>query len=252
MSFKSWTSYCIFRKALIDDCRYLLNKEAMSFLQDLKETIGSRIEVVPAGTVFWRSQVGHSVDIKKNEVLDSEFNEADEYEFQLPFPATRMKPLKEKTKAGRANVEKIPCLYVATDKNTAMSEAKPWRGATLTLAKIQTTRTLRLVDFSASLKNGRKFHLNPSQDQINDMVLSDIDYAFSEPVNGDDSVTDYIPTQCIAEYIKSLGFDGVKYKSLMSDGHNVALFDLDCADIFDLSVKKVKSIKYEFFDVDVI
>lgn len=36
---------------------------------------------------------------------------------------------------------------------------------------------------------------------------------------------DYIPSQYICEFIKKSGFDGVIYRSSVSDGMNLALFD---------------------------
>lgn len=41
--------------------------------------------------------------------------------------------------------------------------------------------------------------------------------------------SDYVPTQIIAELIKSLGYDGIAYKSSLANGHNIALFDLESA-----------------------
>lgn len=37
---------------------------------------------------------------------------------------------------------------------------------------------------------------------------------------------DYIPSQYLCEFIKHSGFDGVVYRSSVSDGINLALFDL--------------------------
>ncbi|WP_421778123.1 RES family NAD+ phosphorylase [Gardnerella sp. KA00747] len=37
---------------------------------------------------------------------------------------------------------------------------------------------------------------------------------------------DYIPTQYISDYIKSKGYDGIEYVSVMSDaGKNLAIFN---------------------------
>jgi hypothetical protein len=36
---------------------------------------------------------------------------------------------------------------------------------------------------------------------------------------------DYIPSQYLCEFIKTRGFDGVVYRSSVSDGINLALFD---------------------------
>ena len=46
--------------------------------------------------------------------------------------------------------------------------------------------------------------------QIEMYVMRMIQRAFSKPTNNSD---DYIPSQIIAEYLKSLGYDGVRYNS---------------------------------------
>ena len=40
-----------------------------------------------------------------------------------------MKPLGGRATDGRANPRGIPCLYLATTKETAMSEVRPWIGS---------------------------------------------------------------------------------------------------------------------------
>jgi hypothetical protein len=61
-----------------------------------------------------------------------------------------------------------------------------------------------------------------------------IDQAFATPVSKADEAREYIPTQIIAELFKSAGYDGLVYKSLLSeDGFNLALFNLDVADVIN-------------------
>ena len=59
-----------------------------------------------------------------------------------------------------------------------------------------------------------------------------IDQAFSEPVTHSDDHVDYVPTQILAECFKKEGYDGILYRSKLSDrGVNVAFFDLDVATV---------------------
>ena len=55
----------------------------------------------------------------------------------------------------------------------------------------------------------------------------------------------FIPTQ-IAELFKSNGFDGVFYKSALSEGLNLALFDLNAAAMVNCFVSSVREIKFSF------
>lgn len=62
---------------------------------------------------------------------------------------------------------------------------------------------------------------------------------------GDDS-SDYVPTQIIAELFKKEGFDGIAYKSNFGDtGYNLALFDLEAANLINCELVKVDKIDIE-------
>jgi hypothetical protein len=47
----------------------------------------------------------------------------------------------------------------------------------------------------------------------------------TRPVQPAGAAIDYIPSQYLCEFIKKSGFDGVVYRSSVSDGINLALFD---------------------------
>jgi hypothetical protein len=53
---------------------------------------------------------------------------------------------------------------------------------------------------------------------------------------------DYLPSQYLCEFIKSIGFDGVEYRSsLYEGGFNIALFDdnkVNCIKVKTIQVKK--------------
>ena len=73
----------------------------------------------------------------------------------------------------------------------------------------------------------------------------------SLPIRKRDQILDYIPTQYISEFIKSLGFDGVEYQSsLDSKGHNLAIFNPDKFECIDTKVYDINSIKLEFTEIE--
>ena len=47
----------------------------------------------------------------------------------------------------------------------------------------------------------------------------------TRPVLPQGAAIDYIPSQYLCEFIKITGYDGVVYRSSVSDGINLALFD---------------------------
>src|SRR5260370_32127697 len=67
----------------------------------------------------------------------------------VPFGAERMMPLSDRQTEGRVNPKGIPCLYLSTNGNTAMSEVRPWVGSRLSLAQFQIRKSLTLVDCSS-------------------------------------------------------------------------------------------------------
>ena len=68
------------------------------------------------------------------------------------------------------------------------------------------------------------------------LLRGDIDFLeklgdeLTRPVLPQSAAIEYIPSQYLCEFIKKSGFDGVLYRSSVSDGVNLALFDPDKAE----------------------
>jgi hypothetical protein len=74
-----------------------------------------------------------------------------------------------------------------------------------------------------------------------------IDQAFATPVGRDVESREYVATQILAELFKSAGFDGIVYKSLLTDeGFNIALFNLNAADVINCGLYSASSIRFNF------
>ena len=247
MTFKSHRSYYKFMNAVSSKNRYILDAESQSFMNSILETCQDRIKVVEPSHVLWRAQLGHN----EREITQTDHDTGEEVvvdSMPIPFPYQRMKPLVDSASEGRANPKGIPYIYVATDKETAMSEVRPWLGSIISLARFRVNRKLRVIDFSELYGEGnRRFYLGePQQEEIIKAVWADIDNAFSRPVKASDVTSDYVPTQIISEFIKSKGYDGIAYKSSLAAGHNIALFDLTSADVIACDLHEVSSVKFSF------
>lgn len=247
MSFKSWRSYINFRYTVDTKQRYILDDESKDFLNAIIDTCGDRERLLKTDSVVWRAQNGHSwrplyqYDLETDEDIHVD-------DLPIPFPKDRMKPLVDSATEGRANSKGIPCLYVATDKETAMSEVRPWLGAVLSVAQLKLTRDLKVLDFSVE-QGKNNLHLyfqEPAPEQIIQAVWSDIDNAFSKPTKTSDLKSEYAPTQIISEFIKSKGYDGIAYKSAFAEGHNICLFDLESADVVSCSIYESIKINFKF------
>lgn len=231
MSFESWSSYWAFSHEVRHGGRYIHSADVKDFLFNVLKTSKERVRDIKIGSVFWRSQLG-------GEEIAEE---------SAPFSPERMKPVQYAASEGRANPRGIPYLYLATDKETAMSEVRPWLGSNISVGQFKTAKDLRLIDCSVHHAKGFVFYIEePGENEKELAVWAHIDGAFSEPVTMSDKSSDYVPTQIIAELFKSEGFDGVVYKSALSDGFNVVLFDINAANIVNCFLYEAKEIKFSF------
>ncbi|MCK5604896.1 RES family NAD+ phosphorylase, partial [Candidatus Pacearchaeota archaeon] len=164
----------------------------------------------------------------------------------LPYKQDRMIPKVEKSKSGRANPEGIPCLYLSDELKTALSEVRPWINEKVSIAVFKVMRDLKIIDFSRLERSHIYYFKEPNNNIKEKEVWANVNRAFSMPINIEDQAKDYIPTQIICEYIKSKGIDGIKYKSMLAEGNNFALFNLKDAIPFNGIVFEIKSIQYEF------
>jgi len=137
-------------------------------------------------------------------------------------------PPRRRSSNGRANPAGIPYLYLGSRPDTAVAEIRPHTGEVACVAGF-TIPDIKAVD----LRNPRKL--------VSPLMLSDAgeigqlraDLPFLErlgeeltrPVQPAGAAIDYIPSQYLCEFIKKKGFDAVVYRSSVSDGINLALFD---------------------------
>jgi hypothetical protein len=130
---------------------------------------------------------------------------------------------------GRANPPGIPYLYLGSAPETAAAEIRPHTGDTVCVADFRLTTKIKAVD----LRNPRKLVSPFLLGDENEIGSLRVDIAFLEhlgeeltrPVLPQGAAIDYIPSQFLCEFIKKNTYDGVIYRSSVSDGINLALFD---------------------------
>ena len=160
--------------------------------------------------MYWRAQLGH--DYRQEGTGD------DAFDVECALPPQRMTPRRDRAIEGRANAKGIPCLYLATAKNTAIAEVRPWIGSYVSVGQFETVRDLRIIDCSHNhgdkayyFSVGRPRRL--TAEETEKAVWSNIDKAFAAPTARDDDVAEYVPTQIIAELFRHEGYDGLAYRS---------------------------------------
>ena len=225
-TFKSHRDYHHFQREVLKSRRYIRSPETAAFLQAITATCSTRESIVKLGDVLRRAQVAHGL----RPIYQTGDDGKDIYinEVECAASKARMLPLRDQASDGRVNSRGIPCLYMATNDVTAVSEVRPAIGASVTIATMKCLRELKIIDCSVFV--GRQFIYlkEPERAEMERAVWSDIDRAFSTPVDRSDDAAEYAPTQILAELFRSLGYDGVAYKSAFGeDGYNVAIFNIE-------------------------
>lgn len=238
-----WRNYNDFAESVKTDLRFVRSKPSEQFLDEVRASCASRKMTIPKGKKFWRARLGCEYE----EITQHNPDITVVYPEERPYGRDGMKPIPNWQGEGRANPRGIPALYLATTRDTALAEVRPWIGAVISVAQLQIERELKVIDCS-------KYHARDSFLDILDHTKSGedgiwvaIDRAFATPVSKEEEAKDYIPTQVLAELFKAEGYDGVVYKSLLSDdGFNITLFNLDHAKVINCSLFRLDSIEFKF------
>jgi RES domain-containing protein len=238
--FKSYRSYWKFEESVRSHRRFIRTPDQEEFLKEVLATCHDKEEIVVAGSLVWRAQVDHGW--REHELAEGVLENV-----PCPHSPKRMKPLQGRAFEGRANPKGIPFLYAATHEKTAIAEVRPWIGALVSVAQLRTTRELRLLNCTHDDVGGIPIFFNePDAPKRERAVWRDIDCAFARPVTAAENEASYAPTQILAEVFREHRFDGVAYRSSLGPGHNIALFELDAADIINCSLVEIKGVELEY------
>lgn len=202
--------------------RTFLSQESLGFLKKLTDLCCKYECIIPQNTQLFRARKGISAC---DQVKASDFY-----------------PLSNNGSEGRANPYNINVLYVADSEDVAIAEVRAVVHEKVAVAAMVLNRDAKIIDFAGE-RPGWDWYFGPrpnaTQEELvafneRDMLLR-IGGAFSKPLTVDDSRRDYIPTQIIAEYLKSIGYDGISYQSQFSTieenklQRNYAFFDTNIA-----------------------
>lgn len=156
------------------------------------------------------------------------------------------KPPVEKSTAGRANPRGISYLYVSNDWETTLYETRASLYDYVTIAEFKIKEDINVLN----LRDTSKISPFTLDDDIGEYLkhkkyLSKLEKELSKPIRRQDSELDYLPTQYLCEFIKSIGFDGVEFRSSLNpDGYNLAIFNDDNFECVKTTLHEVKSVKF--------
>ncbi len=164
-------------------------------------------------------------------------------------------PPKRIVSHGKANPAGIPYLYLGSTEETAVAEVRPHPGQIVCVAEFQIEDELRLVDLTKprSLISPFSFLLEDKENTLAQLRSGDIKFMenlgqeLEVPINPTAAAVDYTRSQYLCEFIKKYRYQGVVYKSSVSKGINLALFDPSKATVGQMTEYQITgvSVKYE-------
>ena len=247
--FKSWDSFQSFARAVRFSRRYVFDSGVQQFLDTVLATSARRETTIRKESTLFRAQRGVSQPDDEN----------GDPQPPTGLPAARMKPDLDHAAEGRVNPTGILVLYLASSKQTAISEIRPWVGSEISVGYFKIARDLRAIDLSVGHGKRSFGGLSLSQlmgevevdrEQKEKAVWTDIDNAFSSPVTRESNLTDYVPTQILAELFRDAGYEAIIYRSQFgvgdTKGYNVALYDPEDARIVACEPHRVTRIAVTF------
>lgn len=221
-----------FTEEIISKNRFFPNHPITEFI---KSYAGTHKTVLSKGTLLYRAR---NIDITSSStdnlgivkyLQGQDFGEFEGFDEQNSFA-----PPSNSASAGRINPERIVYLYTACEVITAIAETRPKLLDQISVAKIELLQDITLVDL-------RPNYNNDSIDFSSELIRN-ITTAFSRPCKNE---LEYIPTQFISEYIKSLGYDGVLFQSSFNiHGTNVTLFYPTMAKAIASTIYRMDDITY--------
>lgn len=152
---------------------------------------------------------------------------------------------------GRANAKGITCLYLANDVETALHEVRAGLFDYVSVAKFKLKQDISVVDLRF-ISQISPFSVHEVLDYaINKQYLVKLDSEMSKSLRRSDSTLDYVPTQYIVDFIKSIEHDGKKdyggiaYNSTTyPGGYNLAIFDPLLFEGISVNVYDIAKLQY--------
>lgn len=156
-------------------------------------------------------------------------------------------PPSEKSKSGRANPTGISYLYIADQLETTLYETRASLLDYITIGEFRLKENIKVVNLRGNLYDPI---LLAENEELEDFMIhlpfiTKLEQELSKPNRRNDIELDYLPTQYLSEFIKSIGYDGVEYQSsLYSEGYNLAIFNVDKFECINVVLHEISKIKF--------
>lgn len=187
------------RKSLIDKNESTIPdgfiKELFTQVEDIK--------LMPNGTnyCFYRARVGRYASLPESEMMN---------------------PPAHKAKAGRCNREGVSYLYLSDEETTSIQE----------VVKDRKEERLYITLGTFNVDISKIFSFIPYQERYMVPFVKTKEIETLLNIINDEmkrnviNSSEYVPLQCVTEYIRSLGYEGFMYSSVVGTGINLVMFDI--------------------------
>ena len=157
-----------------------------------------------------------------------------------------------KSSEGRANARGITCLYVASDIDTTLHEVRAGVFDFVCVGTFRLKKDITVVDLRAIAEISPFVEgLEYLDHAINKQYLEKLNTEMSKSLRRSDSTLDYVPTQYVVDFIKSIEhngtqeYDGIEYNSTTNPGgYNLAIFNPDLFECISTSVYDIEKLQY--------
>ena len=162
-------------------------------------------------------------------------------------------PPHKNTSAGRANAAGIRCLYLANDVDTTLLEVRAEAFDVISVGKFELQEDIIVIDLKSIDKISPFIeNLGYREHAINKDHLNKINKEMGKVSCRSDSDLDYVPTQYISDFVKSIEhngkieYAGIEYNSTMSTfGSNLAIFYTDLFNCVEVETFKIRELSYQ-------
>ncbi len=163
-------------------------------------------------------------------------------------------PPSEKSSAGRANAAGISCLYLASDEETTVHEVRSGAFDYISIGKFILKEDIIVVDLKFIDKISPFIEgLGFREYAINKEHLIKLNKEMGKALRKSDSDLDYVPTQYLSDFIKSIEHDGqaeyagLEYNSTMNtSGYNLAIFKPELFECIEVKTYQIKELNYRY------
>lgn len=229
--------YRNFAREVKSSNRFFPSSDSNNFLSDLKKIVEERAFSVDEGQTLYRARL-NNIPARGRPQKSA----------KLPRDADEMIPKPNMKSEGRVNAYNTTVLYLTSTPEAAIAEVRPENHQPVTVAEFSVRKPLRLADFVSERPNWH-WYFYPGANDLSDLLI-EIGGDLSRPIRREDTRLDYLPTQVIAEFVRSLGFDGLVYQSQFNARQehseqsenivmNFALFDCNTVSFINSAVWKI-------------